>query len=154
MGGGTLVVCVAQLRGGGGAGAWVIGVSGLLTCSVAILAWVKAGDRSIVPVDYLFLALAGSALPLWFLTETALSAVIVLTIVDLLGFGPSVRKAWHEPCSENALFFGLGAFRNGLVVLALEAYSWTVVLFPAAIGLACLLFVGLILVRRKSLVRS
>lgn len=100
-------------------------------------------------MDWVFLILAGSALPLWFLSETALSAVIVLTMVDLLGFGPSIRKAYQKPYEENATFFAIGAMRNGFVVLALENYSWTTMLFPTAIGMACLFFVSLILSRRS-----
>ncbi|MDJ0919994.1 MAG: hypothetical protein QNI84_02625 [Henriciella sp.] len=145
---GTVIVFGAQLSDGAGIGAWPIGVSGLLTFGVAILALRKAADTSIVRMDWVFLVLAASALPLWFLTETALSAVIVLTLVDLLGFGPSVRKAYELPHEENALFFAIGAVRNAFVLLALEHFSWTTALFPAAVGVACLLFVALILSRR------
>lgn len=145
---GTVTVSIAQLLDGGGVGAWVIGVSGIITLYVAVLAWTKSHDLSIVRMDWLFLALAFSAIPLWFFTETALSAVIVLTLVDLLGFGPSVRKAYEIPHEENASFFGIGALRNMFVVLALENYSWTTVLFPAAVGIACSLFVLLIIIRR------
>ena len=146
----TFVVAVAQLAGGAGVGAWPIALSGLISVGVALLALSKAGDTSIVPSDWIFLALALSALPLWWLTSDPLAAVLILTGVDLLGFGPSVRKAWALPHEENALFFALGAIRNGFVVLALERYSWTTALFPAAVGIACLGFVGLILVRRQA----
>lgn len=145
---GTVVVFAAQLSDGGGLGAWPIGVSGLLTGGVAILALSRSGDTSIERMDWVFLILALSALPLWFLTSTALSAVIILTLVDLLGFGPSVRKAYDAPHEENATFFAIGAARNGFVLLALEHFSWTTALFPAAVGLACVLFIGLILLRR------
>ncbi|MEM9938766.1 MAG: hypothetical protein AAFZ91_00615 [Pseudomonadota bacterium] len=145
---GTVIVFFAQLSDGAGIGAWPIGVSGLMTFGVAILALWKAADTSIVKMDWVFLVLAASALPLWFFTETALSAVIVLTTVDLLGFGPTVRKAYDAPHEENALFFAIGAVRNGFVLLALENMSWTTALFPAAVGLACALFVALILSRR------
>ena len=146
---GTVVVAVAQASDGGGYGAWVIGISGLITLGVAGLAWSKSADTSIVTMDWVFLILAGSALPLWFLTETALAAVIILTIVDLLGFGPSIRKAFHLPHEENATFFVIGALRNLFVLLALENYSWTTMLFPAAVGFACLLFVLQIILRRR-----
>ena len=146
---GTIIVFVAQLSDGAGVGAWPIGVSGVITFLVAALALTKAADTSIVRMDWVFLVLALAALPLWFVTDTALSAVIVLTVADLLGFGPSVRKAYDYPYEENALFFSLGALRNGFVLLALENYSWTTALFPAAVGGACLLFVALILGRRK-----
>jgi len=145
---GTVVVFFAQLADGGGIGAWPIGISGVITLFVALLALRKSGDTTIVPVDWLFLVLALSALPLWYATSNPLTAVLVLTTVDLLGFGPSIRKAYELPYEENALFFFLGALRNGFVVLALENYSWTTVLFPAAVGIACIGFVILILSRR------
>lgn len=146
---GTLIVFVAQLLDGGGYGAMVIGISGIITFGIALLALSRQADRSIVRMDWVFLALAASALPLWFATESALSAVIILTIVDLLGFGPSVRKAIDHPWEENATFFTIGAIRNAFVLMALANYTWTTMLFPAAVGAACLLFVLLILARRR-----
>lgn len=146
---GTIIVFVAQLSDGAGIGAWPIGISGLLTGGVAFFALRYAADKSIVRMDWVFLVLALTALPLWFLTSSALSAVIILTIVDLLGFGPSVRKAYTAPREENASFFAIGVVRNALILLALENFSWTTALFPAAVGLACILFVGLIAFRRR-----
>lgn len=146
---GTVVVFAAQLSDGAGIGAWPIGVSGLMTAGVVLLALTRTADTSIVRMDYVFLILAASALPLWMLTSTALSAVIILTFVDMLGFGPSVRKAYEAPNEESVTFFAVGAVRNGFVLLALEHVSWTTALFPAAVGLACIGFVGLILLRRR-----
>lgn len=148
-GAGTILVFAAQLVGGAGVGAWPVGVSGVITCSVAILALTRSADTTIVKMDWIFLALALSALPLWFFTSSPLAAVIVLTVVDLLGFAPSIRKAFDFPHEENALFFGIGALRNAFVVAALQNYSWTTVLFPAAVGATCLLFAVLILWRRQ-----
>ncbi|MEO0607458.1 MAG: hypothetical protein AAFY82_04450 [Pseudomonadota bacterium] len=146
---GTLIIFFAQLSDGAGIGAWPIGVSGLLTGGVALLALTRAADTSIARMDYVFLILAASALPLWFLSSSALSAVIILTLVDLLGFGPSARKAYAMPNEESVTFFAIGAIRNVLIVMALEHVSWTTALFPAAVGLACCGFVGLILIRRQ-----
>lgn len=150
---GTVIVFAAQLSDGGGIGAWPIGVSGLLTGGVAVLALMRAGDTSIVRMDWVFLILAASALPLWFFTSTALSAVVILTIVDLLGFGPSVRKAYELPHEESATFFMIGVVRNGFVLLALENLSWTTALFPAAVGIACFGFVALLFSRRQMLAK-
>lgn len=150
-GAGTVIVCFAQLSDGAGIGAWPIGISGLLTFGVAFLALARSPDLSFVRMDWLFLILALSALPLWFFTSTALSAVIVLTVVDLLGFGPSTRKMIEKPHEENATFFVIAIFRNIAVIAALENYSWTTILFPAAVGIACVLFVAVLLMRRFSL---
>lgn len=146
---GTSIVFLAQLAAGGGPGAWVIGVSGLISCYVAWLSYGKRGDTLITATDWLFFGAALCALPFWFVTANPLWAVVILTLVDLCGFGPTLRKAYHRPGEESAGFFALSAVRNGLVILALENYSLTTVLFPAAVGIACLAVAGLLVYRKQ-----
>lgn len=147
----TVIVFVAALQSGGGFGAWVIGLSGTLTLIVAALAWVGRADVTITRLDWLFLLGAASSLPLWYLTESPLSAVVVLTVVDLLGFGPTLRKAWFQPYSESPGFYGMFVLRNVLVLLALESYSLATWLFPVSIATACAGLVALILLRRRAI---
>ena len=146
----TLVVFLAALRSGGGLGAWVIGLSATLTLVIAGLAWRHRADVTITRLDWLFLALAASSLPLWHFTASPVWAVVVLTFVDLLGFGPTFRKAWEQPHSESMGFYGLFVLRNLLVVAALERYTVATWLFPVAIAAACALLVGLIVLRRRA----
>jgi len=145
----TMVVFVAQLKGGGGVGAWPIGVSGSITLLVAVLAWLKRADVTLTATDWLFFIAAMSSLPLWYLTADPLWAVIVLTVVDILGFGPTFRKAWAFPHSESVLFFALFTVRNLVVLMALEHYSVTTMLFPAAVAAACLSLIVVIACRRS-----
>lgn len=147
----TFVVFLAQLEARGGVGAWPIGVSGSITILIAILAYVKRADVAITKTDWLFFIAALSSLPLWYLTSDPLWAVVVLTVVDLLGFGPTLRKVNSNPHSESLTFFALFAARNSIVVMALENYSLATVLFPAVIAAACLLLMALILYRRHEL---
>ncbi|PPE74930.1 hypothetical protein C3942_04430 [Solimonas fluminis] len=146
---GTFVVFLAQLAGGAGIGAWPIGVSGLITMAIAVLAWRRRADLEITRGDRLFFAAALAALPCWLLTSDPLWAVVILTGVDLAGFGPTFRKAWQRPCEEPLWFYALGAVRNLLVLLALERCSATTALFPAAVGLACVALVILLAWRRR-----
>jgi hypothetical protein len=145
----TLVVFFAQLQSGGGAGAWAIGVSASITILIAVLAFLKRGDITITLLDWVFFVAALSSLPLWYMTASPLWAVVILTVVDLLGFGPTLRKAYHFPWSESLLFFGMFLARNLLVVLALERYSVTTWLFPVAVGAACGLLMVLLIIRRR-----
>lgn len=145
---GTFVVFFAQTAGGGGLGAWPIGVSGLISGYIALLAYGKRADRSITTMDWVFLAIALAALPCWFLTSNPLSAVVILTGVDLAGFGPTFRAAYARPYDERIGFYLLGTVRNALAIAALERYSLTTVLFPAAVGIACLGFVCMVAYRR------
>jgi hypothetical protein len=144
----TFVVFLAQLEDGGGTGAWPIGVSGIITIFIALLAYSKHADISITRTDWLFLVTALSSLPFWYIASDPLWAVVILTTVDVLGFGPTVRKAYYLPHSESLLFFGLFAARNLIVILALENHSVTTVLFPAVIAAACILLMSLVMYRR------
>lgn len=147
----TFVVFLAQLEAKGGVGAWPIGVSGVITIFVAVLAYTKKADVSITKTDWLFFIVAMSSLPFWYFTSDPLWAVVILTIVDILGFGPTIRKTYHQPHSESLLFFTLFTIRNLLVIIALESHSVTTVLFPAAISATSVLLMMLILYRRKSM---
>lgn len=145
----TFVVFLAQLAGKGGAGAWPIGVSGIITLYIALLAYRKKGDVLITRSDWLFFITALSALPLWCLTADPLWAVIILTMVDVLGFGPTFRKAWLRPFEEQLKFYMIVTARNLIAILALEHYSLTTVLFPAALAAACILFILMVAYRRQ-----
>jgi hypothetical protein len=148
----TFVVFLAQLEDNAGAGAWPIGVSGTITILVAGLAYLKRGDVSITGADWFFLLAALSSLPFWYFTSDPLWAVVILTIVDLFGFGPTIRKAYNFPQSESVLFFVLFMTRNILVLAALENYSLTTVLFPAAMAATCFLLILIIAFRRRVMI--
>lgn len=145
----TLLAFLAQLEANGGVGAWPIGVSGSITIFIACLAYLKRADVTITKSDWLFFVAAMSSLPLWYLTSDPLWAVVMLTTVDVLGFGPTIRKAYHFPFSESLLFFGLFAVRNLLVMMAFENYSMTTLLFPAVIATVCVLLMMMIAYRRR-----
>jgi len=149
----TFVVFLAQLEDNGGVGAWPIGVSGVITLFIAALSYFKRADISITKTDWLFFIATMSALPFWYFTSNPLWAVIILTVVDILGFGPTVRKSYQQPYSESLLFFALFSARNFIVILALENYSVTTVLFPAAVGLACGALIFMLIHRRKILTK-
>ncbi|HEV7301272.1 MAG TPA: hypothetical protein VGN72_18050 [Tepidisphaeraceae bacterium] len=86
----------------------------------------------------------------WLITSHPLWAVVTLTIVGLLGFGPALRRAYWHPHDEHAGFFTLSAVRNLFVLFALERYTVTTVLFPAAVAVACLMLVILLICRRSA----
>jgi len=148
----TFIVCLAQLADEGGAGAWPIGVSGIITLYVAVLAYLKKSDNTITKMDWLFFILAMTSLPAWYLTSHPLWAVVILTTVDVMGFGPTIRKAYIRPFEEQLLFFVIMSLRNLISISALEHYSLTTVLFPAVIAGVCLIFILMVMYRRRVLV--
>lgn len=147
----TCIVFLAQLADKGGAGAWVIGFSGIISIYVAFLAFIKRSDSSITRIDWLFFIFAMTALPIWYLTSDPLWAVVILTTVDVLGFAPTFRRSYIRPFEEQLMFYVVMAVRNLIVVSALENYSLTTVLFPATIAAACLIFSLMVVYRRRVL---
>ena len=147
----TCIVFLAQLADKGGAGAWVIGFSGIISIYVAFLAYIKRSDSSITRIDRLFFIVAMTALPIWYLTSDPLWAVVILTTVDVLGFVPTFRRSYILPFEEQLMFYVVMALRNLVVLSALENYSLTTVLFPATIAIACLIFSLMVVYRRRVL---
>ncbi len=147
----TFIVFLAQFADKGGAGAWVTGVSGIITLYIAILAYIKRSDISITRTDWLFFTLAMMSLPFWYFTSDPLWAVIILTTVDALGFGPTIRKAHAQPFEENMTFYMLFVPRNIIAIAALEHYSLTTVLFPIVTAIACFMLILMIVYRRRML---
>lgn len=146
----TLIVFFAQLADHGGAGAWPIGLSGVLTLYVALLAWQRKADITITRTDWAFFIPAMASLPLWYLASDPLWAVVLLTAIDIVGLAPTFRKAYRHPFDEQLLFFVLIAVRNTMAIAALEHYSLTTILFPASVAMACALFVVMVAIRRKT----
>lgn len=145
----TVIVFFAQIEAKAGIGAWPIGISGAITVFIAALAFVKRSGITITFVGWLFLFAALGSLPLWYFTSDPLWAVVVLTGVDLLGFGPTIRKAYKCPYDENIPFFVLFMLRNTFAIISLEHYSVATVLFPLSVASACTLLLIMAGYRRR-----
>jgi hypothetical protein len=144
----TSIVFIAQVNAEGGVGAWPTGASAVITIYVAWLALHLRSDMRATRSDWVFLLTALLSLPLWFFTADPLWSVVILTLVDAIGFGPTLRKAWQKPHEESSLFYTLFAVRSSLSVLALESLTLTTALFPAAMMVACVLVCGMLWWRR------
>lgn len=146
----TSIVFLAQLAEEGGAGAWPTGVSAAITVYVAWLACVLRSDFTNTRSDWAFLIAALLSLPLWYLTDDPLWSVVILTLVDALGFGPTLRKAWQKPHEESLQFYAIFAVRSLLSIFALESRTLTTVLFPLVMVIACICVCVMLYWRKRS----
>lgn len=140
----------AQITGGGGPGAWATGVSALF-CFLTFLAALRYGEREIVLADWLSLlgsALAGVG---WLLTSGPLLAVILISITDALGFFPTFRKSWSKPEQETALTWVVASLKFPIAIMALDRLDLVTVLYPATVTTLNILFVVMVVARRKTL---
>jgi hypothetical protein len=149
-GGLTAIAFVGQIVDRAGPGAWVTGFTALVCLVIAGIA-AGDGERNITRIDWIALAGAGAALLAWFLTRGPLLSVILITIIDNLGFVPTLRKSYARPYEETMSTYVMSGAKWILGVIALEHFSVTTALFPLAIVIASWLFVIMLLVRRRQL---
>lgn len=144
----TVSVFSAQIYDGAGAGAWHMVVTGTITIFVAITSYFKTTEFHADKINWFILLFALSALPVWFITSNPLWAVIILTIVDSLGYVPTIRKSFIKPYEESSFFFFVFSVRNTVSIFAIENYTVTTVLFPSVSGFFCFLVMSIITYRR------
>jgi hypothetical protein len=144
----TLLVFFFQFNAGAGAGSWLTLSAGLVCLFIFMLSF-RHGARNITRLDAVFLMLALVALGLWVITKQPLVSVILLVVIDMLGFIPTIRKSWNKPYTETLFSYGLNTFRFAIGIYALEAYTAVTYLYPVAWLFANGLFSVLLLVRRK-----
>ncbi len=146
----TIIAFVGQLYGHAGPGAWVTAFTALVCIVIAAIA-AFGGNREIVTLDWIALAGAAVALLFWFLTRGPLLSVILITIIDNLGFVPTLRKSYSRPNEETLSTYLLSGVKWMLGIAALERFTVTTALFPLAIVVASWSFVVMLLVRRRQL---
>ncbi len=136
-----------QILNKGGAGAWVTGLTALISLTIFFLA-LKKGEKNITFSDKLSLFGAFIAMLFWYLTSDPLSALILVIIIDALGFVPTFRKSYHRPKEETMITFFLNGLKFAIALFALESYSLTTYLYPVYLIAANWIFVGMLAVRR------
>ncbi len=143
------IAFVAQLFEGGGPGAWSTGALAAMSAFVAILGFIKGGKAYISRADWLCLIAAFIGIILWIVTNNPLSAVVIVTLTDAIGFIPTFRKGYHKPNEETMFTYFTSGLQNLLGIFALSVLNATTVLYPASLVITNALFVSLLLVRRN-----
>jgi len=146
----TAIAFAGQLSDNGGPGAYITGLTAIVSLIIFFLALFK-GEKEIAQSDWLSLAGAAIALLLWFTTSSPLLSIILITLVDFLGFVPTIRKSIRKPHEETLITYFLSGLKFLLAIIALENYSVITVLYPASLVFANLLFVALLISKRRKI---
>jgi hypothetical protein len=120
----------AQAAEGAGPGSWARGFSAATCCALAALGYFK-GEKDITTGDRATLAVALSAIPLWIAAKTPLWSVLIVCVIDTIGYFPTVRKAWKKPGEELASSYFVSALCSLFSLFAIENYTLCTWLYPA-----------------------
>ena len=122
----------AQFVGGGGSGSWVTGIGALVNFVIFAVAFSR-GEHDIRILDWIGFCGAIGGLLMWKLTNNPISAIILVSSADALGFLPTIRKAIHKPDEENASMYFLSAVKWAVALFALQAFTVATWLYPASL---------------------
>jgi hypothetical protein len=148
----TSIAFFAQFVSGGGAGAWVTGLTALASFGFALVGLRSDSRMLIAKSDWIFFVGALCAIPVWYLSGDPLWSVIIITVIDAVAFAPTFRKAYFYPDTENAATYALSGIKFIFGLLALQSFNLVTALYPLSLVLANLLFVGMLMSRRRWLV--
>lgn len=138
----------AQVAEGAGPGAWARGFA-CATCFLLVGIGYMRGDRSYSKSDWVTLIVSLSAIPLWVITKSPLGSVILVCIIDTVGYLPTLRKAWVKPHEEPAAgyaFFAVGAL---LSLFAIEHFTPSTWLYPVVMVLSNTAMTFFLILRRQ-----
>lgn len=142
------LVFFASTSQGGGAGAWVVGISAVLNFVIFGVALFR-GEEEITRIDKMCLIAAFLGITFWALTSDPAWSIVIISIVDLVGFIPTFRKAYKRPWEESITIFALSDVSFAISLFALQAVNVTTFLYPATLVVANTVFVAMVLYRRN-----
>ncbi len=128
----TAIAFALQFSGNAGIGAFVTLAAASMCSVVFVLGMMGKGKKDITLVDSIFMILALVALVVWVFAKQPVLSAVLTTMIDLLGFAPTVRKSWNKPHTETISFYYLNSLRFALAIVSLQHYSVVTALYPAS----------------------
>ncbi|MFA6092615.1 MAG: hypothetical protein WCU88_13410 [Elusimicrobiota bacterium] len=129
----SVIGFAAQATQGAGPGSWARGF-GSATCFLLVAISCFKGEKDIKRADWMTLAAALSAIPLWIATKTPFWSVLIVCGIDTLGYLPTVRKSWHKPKEELAVSYLFSCLGAVFSLLAIERYTPSTWLYPLVLS--------------------
>lgn len=143
-------VAAGQIFDGASAGAGVA-VIAALNCSAIVVLSFSYGSKDITKSDKICLIGCLIALLLWPLTNSPLWSIIIVTIIDLTGYIPTMRKSFKAPHQESIYIFSIFLVTTTLGLFALHNYTFITTIYLIAMNIANTGMLLFLLIRRKQL---
>jgi len=118
--------------GGGGWGALNLTIGTLFVIAVFLFS-LKFGTKNITKSDTSILIAALLAIVVWWQLKQPLISILMVSVIDVIGYVPSFRKSYQEPWSETLISWILFSASNLFAILALKEYNLLTVTYLAAI---------------------
>jgi hypothetical protein len=125
----TGVGTFAQFEMNAGPSAWALAFVSVTCTLIAIFAFF-IGERDYKKSDWFALIACIIAIPLWRATQNPLIAILVIMMIDVLTYWPTIRKSYHNPQTEPPISYGFAGMRYFLMLFAVPNPTWETLLYP------------------------
>ncbi|MDD2908095.1 MAG: hypothetical protein PHH98_05680 [Candidatus Gracilibacteria bacterium] len=146
----SLIIFVIQIYDDAGLGAFNTGLVSFFCLGIAFISF-KKGDKKISKSDGYSLVFGILSIVLWIFTNNPILSVVLLILVDLFGFIPTILKSINKPFeeSETAYFLAfLGYFMSTFAMNHISFLSSGFIIFTCISNLILAL---LIFIRKREL---
>lgn len=133
-------------KGGWGVFSLLIGTSFVF---LVFLLSLKYGTRNITKSDTVVLIAAFSAIIVWWQLNNPLLAVLMVSVIDILGYIPSLRKTFEDPWTETVVSWVAFSLANVFNILALKEYNLLTLTYLISITSANVVLLAICLIRRR-----
>ena len=144
----NIIAFFAQYSKGAGPGAWATAFTAFACFSVTAWALFQ-GEKDITRSDRITFIGALMTVPVWYFTQNPLCAVMLIILIDALGYWPTFRKSYFRPREEMISTYVLGTVKFIFSLLAMENYSLVTALYPAFMIAGNTVFIAMVVWRRS-----
>jgi hypothetical protein len=126
---------LVQFDEAAGPGSWVMGITAIVCLLLCLMSFWR-GERAFPWYEWAFL-FAAAVIFIFYLwsREPTISAVLAAA-VSVLGFGPTVTKAWQRPHSDSITTFALNSIKFIPAFFAMDSLTVATCVMPAALVVA------------------
>ncbi|MCU0660606.1 MAG: hypothetical protein MUD00_03305 [Candidatus Pacebacteria bacterium] len=114
------------LAKGAGIGALPTGVAEGFTIIIFLfsLKYLFQGNAADIRMtDNYFLVICLLGLIPWAITKDPTISVVIVVLIDIIAFIPTLRKTWQCPVTEKPLLYEMNAIRHVLTLFSLQTYN-------------------------------
>lgn len=116
------VTFFGQLAAGAGVGSIPTAASEIFTLIIFLFS-LQYGFKNIVRSDTYFLVIALLGLIPWAVTKDPTLSVVIVVLIDVVAFIPTIRKTAKHPHSETPTLYSMNVLRHILALFSLQAYN-------------------------------
>jgi len=146
----TIILFLSYEHVGGGAAVW-LSLGYIIGVGATALLSIKYGTGGWSMLDRISIIISALAILGWWVTGSALVALLMTMCADVFGGIPTIEHSYHHPEEENKLGWIIGFSANVINLFAIEKWDFSHAAYPIYLFLMVGLITFLVIVPRHKM---